>query len=51
MKDHRSIDRLQINSTNNCFITLKYHKENFENHPTVRKKRNLVVLVSKSLKI
>ena len=36
MKDHRSIDRLQINSTNNCFITLKDHKENLENHPTVR---------------
>ena len=36
MKDHCSIDRLQVNSTNNCFITLKDHKENFENHQTVR---------------
>ena len=29
-------DRIEINSTSNCFITLKDHKENFVNHPTKR---------------
>ena len=29
-------DRKEINSTNNCFITLKDHKENFVNHPITR---------------
>ena len=29
-------DRIEINSTNNCFITLKDHKENFVNHPITR---------------
>ena len=31
-------DRIKINSTSNCFITLKNHKENFVNHPTTRLK-------------
>ena len=29
-------DRIEINGTSNCFITLKDHKENFVNHPTTR---------------
>ena len=29
-------DRIEINGTINCFITLKDHKENFVNHPTTR---------------
>jgi len=29
-------NRMEINGTNNCFITLKDHKENFENNPTTR---------------
>ena len=31
LKDHRIVDRVDINGENNCFITLKDHKENFEN--------------------
>ena len=27
-------DRIEINGTSNCFITIKDHKENFVNHPT-----------------
>ena len=27
---------MDINSENNCFVTLKDHKENFQNHPTTR---------------
>ena len=30
------LDRMDINSKNNCFITLKDHKEYFLNNPTVR---------------
>ena len=29
-------DRIEINCTSDCFITLKDHKENFVNHPTTR---------------
>ena len=29
-------DRIEINGTSNCFITLKDHNENFVNHPTTR---------------
>lgn len=29
-------DRMEVNGTNNCFVTLKDHKENFENNPTTR---------------
>ena len=36
LKDHRIVDRVDINGENNCFITLKDHKENFENNPTTR---------------
>ena len=30
------LDRMDINGKNTCFITLKDHKENFLNNPTVR---------------
>ena len=30
------LDRMDKNGTNNCFITLKDHKENFQNNPTTR---------------
>ena len=30
------LDRMQINGTNQCFVTLKDHKENFENNPKTR---------------
>ena len=29
-------DRMEVNGTNNCFVTLKDHKDNFENNPTTR---------------
>ena len=34
--DKRILDRMNINSKNTCFVTLKDHKENFLNNPTVR---------------
>ena len=34
--DKGILDRMDINSKNTCFITLKDHKENFLNNPTVR---------------
>ena len=34
--DQEILDRMDINSKNTCFITLKDHKENFLNNPTVR---------------
>ena len=34
--DKGILDRLDINSKNTCFITLKDHKENFLNNPTMR---------------
>ena len=34
--DKGILDRMDVNSTNTCFITLKDHKENFLNNPTVR---------------
>jgi len=36
MKDHSAISRMSVNAETNSFITLKDHKENFENHPTTR---------------
>ena len=30
------LDQMDINSKNTCFITLKDHKDNFLNNPTVR---------------
>ena len=36
IKDKAVINRMFVNGKNNCFITLKDHKHNFENHPKVR---------------
>ena len=30
------LDKIEINGTGNSFVTLKDHKENFTNHPTIR---------------
>ena len=36
MKNKQVLHRLGINEESNCFFTLKDHKENFQNNPTVR---------------
>ena len=36
LKNKEVIKRMEINTEANCFITLKDHKENFANNPTVR---------------
>nr|XP_047123016.1 uncharacterized protein LOC124806296 [Hydra vulgaris] len=36
LKNHEVFDKIDINTASNCFITLKDHKDNFENNPTVR---------------
>ena len=36
LKDKEVIQRMDINCESNCFITLKDHKENFQNNPSVR---------------
>ena len=36
LKDHHILKRMNVNAENNCFITLKDHKENFNNNPTTR---------------
>ena len=35
-KDAKVIDKMEINTRNDCFIILKDHKENFENNPKTR---------------
>ena len=35
-KDAKILDKLEINAKNDCFITLKDHKENFANNPKTR---------------
>ena len=35
-KQANILDKIEINTTGISFITLKYHKENFIDHPTVR---------------
>ena len=35
-KNVSMLDKLETNGTGNCFITLKDHKDNFENNPTTR---------------
>ena len=34
--DKEILDRMDINTKNTCFITLKDHEENFLNNPTMR---------------
>ena len=36
IQDHYIAERITINGENNCFITLKDHKDNFANNPTTR---------------
>ena len=36
MRNREVLNQLEINGENNSFITLKDHKENFNNNPTVR---------------
>ena len=36
LKDKEVLQRMYINGESNCFITLKDHKENFQNNPSVR---------------
>ena len=36
VKEHRIADRLDVNGKNNCFVTLKDHKDNFLNNPATR---------------
>ena len=36
LKNKEALYRLDINEESNCFFTLKDHKENFQNNPTVR---------------
>ena len=36
LKNTEVLNLLEINGENNSFIILKYHKENFNNNPTVR---------------
>ena len=36
LKDKEMLQRMGINGESNCFITLKDHKENFQNNPSVR---------------
>ena len=35
LKNKEALHRLDINEESNCFFTLKDHKENFQNNPTV----------------
>ena len=35
-KEANILDKVEVNGTANCFITLKDHKANFLNHPTTR---------------
>ena len=36
LRNREVLNQLEINGENNSFITLKDHKENFDNNPTVR---------------
>ena len=36
LRYNKVLKRMQTNGENNCFISLKDHKENFQNNPTVR---------------
>ena len=50
--NYNILDRIQVNGSNNSFITLKDHKPNFENNPTTRlinPAKNEVGRISKSI--
>ena len=36
LRNNKFLKRMQTNEDNNCFISLKDHKENFQNNPTIR---------------
>ena len=36
LNNNKVLKRKKTNGENNCFISLKVHKENFQNNPTVR---------------
>ena len=36
LRNNKVLKRIQTNGKNNCFISLKNHKENFQNNPTVK---------------
>ena len=36
LKNNEILKRVEINGENNCFFTLKHHKNNFANKPQVR---------------
>ena len=36
LDNNKVLKRKKTNGENNCFISLKVHKENFQNNPTVR---------------
>ena len=36
LKNNEILNRIEINGENNCFFTLKEHKDNFANNPQVR---------------
>ena len=36
MRDKKVMKRMEANQEGNSFIAIKDHKENFDNHPTVR---------------
>ena len=35
-KEANILDKVDVNGTANCFVTLQDHKANFLNHPTTR---------------
>ena len=51
-KDANVLDKMEINANNNCFVTLKDHKENFQNNPKTRlinPSKNEVGRISKTI--
>ena len=36
LRNNKVLKRIQTNAKNNCFISLKDHKEDFQNNPTIR---------------
>ena len=38
LRNNKVLKRIQTNGENNCFISLKDHKENFQNNPTCKKR-------------
>ena len=52
LKYKEALNRLEINGENNSFITMKDHKQNFNNNPTLRfinPAKNLLGCISKAI--